>query len=106
MRIITTCLMSCSLLALSACVSDNVLTREEIEIQSKSADMVSSVLFEYDLDSSASYNIRKDGFVVINFDQSVSEKKYTEVVNLLRESTSIKGVRAEQGGAEVCGLPR
>jgi hypothetical protein len=81
------------------------LTQDEIENQNKASAVVSEVLFEHDLSDSASYNIRKDGYVVIIFDDNVSDKNYTEVVRLLRTNVDIKGIRAEQFGVEVCGLP-
>jgi len=89
---------------LSSCVPDNVLTKEEIDNQDKAARVVTNTLFENDLDVMASYNIRKDGLVVIKFDQSVSEVKFTKIVNLLRANPDIQGLRAEQGGIEVCPL--
>ncbi|GMR05651.1 MAG: hypothetical protein BMS9Abin25_0226 [Gammaproteobacteria bacterium] len=104
MQLIKTVSTSIILLFLVGCMSDKVLTQDEVENQNKAADVVSSVLFENDLDELASYNIRKDGYVVIMFDDTVSEKKYAEVVRLLRSSADIKGVRAEQFGAEVCGI--
>lgn len=91
-------------LFLSACVPDNVLTKEEIENQDKASRVVTNILFEYDLDTAASYNIRKDGLVVIKFADSVAESKFTKIVNLLRSSQDIRGLRAEQGGVEVCPL--
>ena len=63
-----------------------------------------NILFDNDLDNAASYNIRKNGYVVIKFDSSVPEIKYTEVVNLLRSSKRLNGVFAEQSGVEVCPL--
>ena len=75
-----------------------------MQLQGEADNVVSSLLFDKELDSNASYNIRKDGFVVIRFDESVSEQRYTEAVRLLRSSDNVKGVRAEQGGAEVCPL--
>ena len=89
---------------LSGCATDNVISQEEIEVQDRADNVVSGVLFEYELDSYASYNIRKNGFVVISFDESVPPGKYTEVVHLLRSSSNIKGVRAEVSGAEVCSI--
>ena len=86
------------------CSADNVLTKEEVENQNNSSQVVTNVLFENDIDETASYNIRKDGYVVIQFDSSVSEKKYTKVVNQLRTNNSITGVWAEQSGVEVCPL--
>jgi hypothetical protein len=90
--------------SLSGCTADNVLTKEEIENQNKSSEIVTGVLFNNDLDETASYNIRKDGYVVILFDSSVPENKYTEAVNQLRSSPGIPGVWAEQSGVEVCPL--
>jgi len=98
-------LIVCVLLGLTGCVTDSELTQEEVRIQNKSAEVVSGVLFENDLSDSSSYNVRKDGYVVIIFDDNVSDKKYTEVVQLLRSNADIKGVRAEQFGVEVCDLP-
>ena len=105
MQLIKTISASFLLLLLVGCVSDKLLTLDEIEKQNKAAAVVSGVLFENDLSDSSSYNIRKDGYVVIIFDDSVSDKEYIEVVNLLRSSTDIKGVRAEQYGVEVCAYP-
>lgn len=89
---------------LSGCVANNVVTQEEIETQSRADAVVSRVLFENDLDESTSYNIRKNGLVVIKFDKSVSRRTYTKVVNALRSSQDISGVQAEQSGREVCPL--
>lgn len=91
-------------LLLSGCTSGNVVTKEEINRQNKADAVVSGILFDKDLDNSASYNIRRNGLVVIKFDDSVSSQTYTEVVDLLRSSAEIHGVRAEQGGREVCPL--
>ena len=89
----------------AGCVSANVVSKEEIQIQTKADNAVTGVLFDRGMDSNASYNVRKDGFVVIRFDDSVTEQRYTEVVEQLRSSDNIKGVRAELGGYEVCPLP-
>ena len=89
----------------TACVDQNTLTKEEMIKQSQADAFVSGVLFESDMDGLASYNIRKDGFVVIKFDESIKSKDYTEVVETLRSSEELTGVRAEQGGREVCKLP-
>jgi hypothetical protein len=105
MQIIKTVSLSILLLFVAGCVSDKVLSQDEVEKQNKASAIVSGILFEHDLDHSASYNIRKNGYVVIMFDDNVSAQQYTEVVNLLRSNADIKGVRAEQFGIEVCGLP-
>lgn len=89
---------------LLSCNADNILTKEEVENQNRSSQVVTEVLFENDVDETASYNIRNDGYVVIHFDSSVPEKKYTRVVNQLRSSNDIPGVLAEQDGVEVCPL--
>lgn len=86
------------------CTANNVLTKEEMIVQSKSDAIVSDLLFENDLTENASYNIRKNGSVAIKFSESVSEKNYTKIVNLLRANPSVDGVYAEQSGQEVCGM--
>jgi len=90
--------------SLFACTADNVLTKENIETQKSSSKVVANVLFENDIDETASYNVRKDGYVVIQFDSSVSEDTYTKVVNQLRSNNDVSGVWAEQSGVEVCPL--
>ena len=90
---------------LTACSYPNVLTKKEMAIQSKVDSEVSAVLFDHDMSETASYNIRKNGTVAIKFEESVSEKKYTKIVNLLRSNKAIDGVYAEQSGQEVCGTP-
>ena len=90
---------------LLSCSADNVLTKKEMAIQNKADAIVSNVLFDHDMSETASYNIRKNGSVAIKFKESVSEKKYTKIVNLLRSNKAIDGVDAEQSGNEVCGLP-
>lgn len=89
---------------LIGCSSQNILTEEEIKMQNDADAVVSELLFEKDLTVTASYNIRKSGFVVIRFDKSVTSKIYTEVVNTLRKNAKIPGVEAEQEGVEVCPL--
>lgn len=87
---------------LCGCASEQVLTQQEIRIQDAAAAEVSNVLFERGMDSVASYNVRRDGYVVIKFDKSVSFEKYNDVVFTLRGSKAISGVYAEQGGVQVC----
>lgn len=89
---------------LTGCVSSDRVSREEVAAQSRADAVVSGVLFERDLDTTASYNIRKSGLVVIRFDASVPVRTYTEVVTTLRASPSIGGVQASQAGVEVCPL--
>lgn len=87
---------------LCGCASEQVLTQEEMRIQDAADTVVASVLFEKGMDSVASYNVRRDGYVVIKFDKSVSFEKYNDVVRTLRVSKAISGVYAEQGGVQVC----
>ena len=84
------------------CVDQNTLTKEEMERQSKADAIVAGVLFENEAEEYASYNVHKDGFVVISFDESVPSSKYPKIVDHLRSSKDISGVRAEQAGVEVC----
>ncbi len=89
---------------LAGCSSPNILTEEEIKTQNAASEAVSGLLFENELDTLASYNVRKNGLVVIKFHKSVKEDTYTNIVAKLRKTTGIKGVYAEQGGKEVCPL--
>mgnify|MGYP001823239353 CR=1 FL=1 len=89
---------------LAGCADNNALTRAEIETQNRADAVVSGLLFDESLDNTASYNIRKNGFVVIRFDESVAERTYSEIVHSLRSSPEITGVKAEQSGREVCPL--
>lgn len=86
------------------CSADDVLTKKEMQIQSKADAIVANMLFDNDLNDKASYNISKSGSVTIKFAESVKEKNYTKIVNLLRSNKSIDGVYAEQSGNEVCGI--
>ena len=93
-----------SIILLGGCSSQNVLTEQEIKTQNEADSVVADLLFEKELNITASYNVRKSGFVVIRFDKSISDKLYTEVVRTLRSNNKISGVRAEQEGVEVCPL--
>lgn len=90
---------------LIGCAADNVLTKQEIVVQGKADAVVANVLFDNDLNEKASYNVSKTGSVTIKFAESVKEKDYTKVVNLLRNNTDVNSVFTEQSGREVCGLP-
>lgn len=92
------------LLLLAGCAGQDTLTQEERDTQNRADAAVVGILFEHELDSAASYNVHKDGFVVIKFAAAVPEATYTEVVDRLRVSPEIRGVRAEQSGREVCKL--
>jgi hypothetical protein len=89
---------------LAGCSSPNVLSEEEIEAQNAASEAVTSLLFENELDTLASYNVRKDGLVVIKFHESVKEDTYTDIVAKLRKTAGIRKVYAEQGGKEVCSI--
>ena len=89
---------------LAGCSSPNILTEEEKKTQDAASEAVSGLLFDNELDTLASYNVRKNGYVVIKFHKSIKQKTYTNIVAKLRKTTSIRGVYAEQGGKEVCPL--
>ena len=93
-----------SLLGLTACTPSNVLTIEEIKIQNAADRVVAETLFERGLENTASYHVRKDGFVALHFDKSVTDSRFTDIVNTLRADPAISGVYAEQEGKEVCPL--
>lgn len=65
---------------------------------------MAGILFENNLDQTASYHVHPDGSVVIKFGDSVSSGTYKKVVETLRSNPAIHGVRAEQNGVEVCSL--
>jgi len=89
---------------LVSCSSENVLTENERRLQSKADAEVATILFDHQLTTLASYNVHKNGFVVISFDEKITAKDYSKVVKLLRSNKLIFGVRAEQQGQEVCPL--
>lgn len=89
---------------IAGCSSQQVLSREELAIQNRADAVVTNLLFEEGLDQVVSYNVHKDGFVVIKFAKSVPSETYTRVVETLRSISGIRGLRAEQGGREICKL--
>ena len=93
------------LFLLSGCASDQVISQDEMRTQDAAANTVAAVLFEKDMDNLASYNVRRDGYVVIKFDPVVTFAQYNDIVEILRNKKSIAGVYAEQGGKQVCGRP-
>ena len=99
--LITICYCLFIMTTLTACQS-NELTAEEIASQNAADAEVAAVLFEYEMDNHASYNIHKDGSVIIKFDKSVSSQAYTLVVDILRSKKEISDVYATQSGYEVC----
>lgn len=91
-------------ITLVGCGADNALTKEQLEIQSKADSAVAEILFDSGLDTKASYNVRKDGHVEIDFIKSVSLIDYTLAVEKMRSHKHIPSVYAEQAGSEVCPL--
>lgn len=104
MKLVYALLISFGMVTLTTCSSQNVLTEQEIKTQNAADSVVAELLFEKELETTASYHIRKSGFVVTRFDKSVSNKTYTDVVRTLRSNDKISGVLAEQEGVEVCPL--
>ena len=94
----------CVALTLAGCATDQRISPQERRIQDAADTAVAALLFEREMDSLASYHVRKDGFVVIKFHKSLATPRYDAVVKALRANPAIAGVRAEQGGAEVCPL--
>ncbi|MEA3404436.1 MAG: hypothetical protein U9R28_01715 [Pseudomonadota bacterium] len=92
------------LLLVSGCGSDNTLTKQEMQIQSNADIAVSELLFDAGLDNQASYNVRKNGHVEIEFTKGVSMIDYTLIVEKLRKHPGIASVYAVQSGSEVCPL--
>ena len=88
----------------AGCSSPNILSEDERKTQDAASEAVSGLLFENELDTQASYNVRKSGLVVIKFHKGVKEDVYTNIVAKLRKTPGIRGVYAEQGGKEVCPL--
>ncbi|WP_156521188.1 hypothetical protein [Halothiobacillus diazotrophicus] len=89
---------------LAGCAAQQSLTQAEIQTQNKADAAVAGILFENNLDQTASYHVHPDGSVVIKFADSVSSSTYNKVVDTLRANPAIHGVRAEQNGVEVCSL--
>lgn len=89
---------------MTACGYDNALTKEEMQVQSAASLAVSEILFEAHLESEASYHVRKNGLVKIEFTEAVSVFDYTAVVEQLRQHASIAAVEAVQSGNRVCPL--
>jgi len=90
---------------LLACSAQNVISEKQMRVQNAADTVVAELLFDKELEKTASYHVRKNGFVALHFDKSVADKVYTEVVESLRANPAISGVYAEQEGNEVCALP-
>ncbi|MDH3353842.1 MAG: hypothetical protein OEL79_01360 [Chromatiales bacterium] len=91
-------------LLLSSCAGPNELSKEEIIIQQNATDALTQILFENDLDENASFEVEKNGFVNLRIQGLVAIKTYTHAIDELRAHKDIHGVRAEQGGIEICPL--
>jgi len=89
---------------LGGCAQGNVISVQERAQQDAADAAVAQLLFDRELTDSASYNVKKDGHVVIRFDRSVSASAYADIVGRLRRDPNIASVYAEQAGAEVCPL--
>lgn len=65
---------------------------------------VANVLFEYDgSEEFATYIIKDDGFVDINFARNMPDKLYGEILTKLKGHPDIKGVLSGKGGP-ICKL--
>ena len=104
MRTLHITIIAIFLIIIAGCSSPNVLSEEERKTQDAASEAVSGLLFENELYTLASYNVRKSGYVVIKFHKSVKENTYIDIVGKLRKTAGIKAVYAEQGGKEVCPL--
>ena len=87
---------------IAACHTTQSLTQQALAVQSAADEQVAVTRFDRDLDQAASYHVHKDGFVVIRFKDSAASEDYTAAVSELRSKPSISGMRAQQGGREVC----
>jgi len=91
-----------SLILLTGCSSNNFITEQQVETQSRADIAVASILFDTEMSTHASYNVRKNGHVEIEFAKSVKLFNYTMVVEKLRNHRDIKSVFAIQSGQVVC----
>lgn len=87
---------------LSGCAGQSELTKQQVIIQQKATNALTEILFEHDLDENTSYEVNKDGYVHLRVQGLVSIKIYTKAIEELRAHSNISGVRAEQGGIEIC----
>ena len=67
--------------------------------KSAAEDVVSQILFDYDgSEEFASYLVREDGFLEIEFARNIPENLYAEIITKLRNHPSIPGVLPGRGG--------
>ena len=70
----------------------------------KSDTAVANILFDYDgSEEFASYLVKDDGFVDINFASNMPDKLYAEILTKMQNHPDIDGVLAGKGGP-VCKL--
>lgn len=91
-------------LILFSCVGQNELSPEEVIIQQKAANALTAILFEYEFDENATYEVEKNGFVNLRIEGFVRVNVYTKAIEALRNHKDIKGVYATQGSKEICPL--
>lgn len=65
---------------------------------SKTSAAVTSILFEYNADEFASYNIRDNGFLDVTFARNTPDPLYSEILDKLQKHPDIKGVLAGKDG--------
>ncbi len=92
------------LISLTSCAGKNELTPEEIIIQQNATNALTDILFEYELDENASFEVEKSGYVQLRIEGLVSVKTYTQAIDAMRAHKDINGVNAKQGGKEICPL--
>lgn len=68
------------------------------DLASRSDSAVADILFDYDADEFASYSVRDDGYVDINFASNVPEGLYSKILNELQNDPNIPGVLAGKTG--------
>lgn len=93
-----------SLSVFTACNSQHSLSKAEVAVQTQADIAVSNILFDAGMDTQASYNVRKNGHVEIEFAKSVPLFDYSNVVNKMRKHSDITSVHAIQSGQVLCPL--
>jgi hypothetical protein len=86
----------------TGCTPSNTYTDEQLALEDRVDKAVNETLLDHDLESLASWGIRKNGRLNIKFAEEVKYDQYKRVVDELRADPNIPSVRAEQGGVEVC----
>lgn len=103
-KIVFSIILSFSSLFISACSSENMLTKEELQIQLKAENAVSKMVFDSSFSNKVSYKVNKDGSVLINFAPEIELFDFAYLIQQLRSHRDIKSVIASQAGTEVCQL--